>query len=41
MRDRKNTVGRIYSKYQPYPLTWDMKENIYNAENLADFGFCL
>ncbi len=34
MRGRKNTVGKIYPKYQPYPLTWDLKEETYSAENL-------
>lgn len=36
MRGRKNTVGRIYPKYQPYPLTWDLKEETYSVENLSD-----
>ena len=36
MRGRKNTVGRIYPKYQPYPVTWDSKEDTYSAENLPD-----
>jgi len=36
MRGRKNTVGRIYPKYQPYPLSFDSKENTYSPETADD-----
>jgi len=36
MRSRKNTVGKIYPKYQPYPVTWDLKEKAYSPENASD-----
>jgi len=36
MRGRKNTVGKIYPKYQPYPVTWDLKEKAYSPENAFD-----
>lgn len=32
MRGRKNVVGKIYPKYQPYPVTWDLKEKTYSPE---------
>jgi len=34
MRGRKNTVGKIYPKYEPYPVSWDLNEETYSAENL-------
>jgi len=36
MRGRKNTVGKIYPKYQPYPLSFDSKENTYSPETADD-----
>jgi hypothetical protein len=36
MRGRKNTVGKIYPKYQPYPLSWDFKGEVYSSESGAD-----
>jgi len=32
MRGGKNTVGKIYPKYQPYPLSFDSKEKNYFLE---------
>lgn len=32
MRGRKNVVGKIYPKYQPYPLSFDSKEEIYSHD---------
>lgn len=36
MRGRKNTVGKIYPKYQPYPLSWDFESETYTSKNAAD-----
>jgi hypothetical protein len=36
MRGRKNTVGKIYPRYQPYPLTWDFEGEAYSSESGAD-----
>jgi len=32
MRGRKNTTGKIYPKYQPYPLSWDFEGEAYSSE---------
>ena len=32
MRGRKNVIGKIYSKYQPYPFSFDIEENTYSQE---------
>jgi len=36
MRSRKNTVGKIYPKYQPYPLSWGFEGEAYSSESGAD-----
>lgn len=36
MHGQKNTRGKIYPKYQPYPLSWDFKGESYTSENAAD-----
>jgi hypothetical protein len=36
MLGRKNTVGKIYPKYQPYPLSWDFEGEAYSSESGAD-----
>lgn len=33
---KKRTVGKIYPKYQPYPLSFDSEEETYFAKNLDD-----
>jgi hypothetical protein len=36
MRGRKNVAGKVYPKYQPYPLTWHFNEDMYSSEKLPD-----
>lgn len=36
MRGRKNVVGKVYPKYQPYPTTWDLKNEPYSLDHLSD-----
>ena len=37
MRGRKNVVGKIYPKYQPYPLSFDSKEKTYSRDTAESF----
>jgi len=37
MRGQKNVVGKIYPKYQPYPLSFDSKEKTYSRDTTESF----
>lgn len=37
MHGRKDVVGKIYPKYQPYPLSFDSEEETYSTKRLDNF----
>ena len=36
MRGRKNVERKVYPRYQPYPVTWDSKNDAYSLDDITD-----
>ena len=36
MRGRKGVTGKVYEKYQPYPVTWDLKSEQYPSDDMKE-----